>query len=127
MIIIDASKKLYIVSQNGLLYEKCWIWWTVETYQWGIEGHHYPHTDNGPPQGQPGHWRKQNKRRNQQYNQTFWPKTQKLSIWNFRNKIMTIMTAQYPGILFKRQNLIILLNIHVCEAFTHALYYSILV
>lgn len=36
--------------------------WTVEAYQWGIEGHHYPHTDNGPPQGQPGHWAKQNKR-----------------------------------------------------------------
>lgn len=58
--------------------------WTVDAYQWGIEGHHYPHTDNGPPQGQPGHWGKQNKRRYQYYTiQIVWTKFE-LYAFHFR-------------------------------------------
>lgn len=84
---------IYCTAKWSFLYEKRRIRWTVEAYQWGIEGHHYPHTDNGPPQGQSGHWRKQNKRRNQNYYSNFLTQNSKLSIWNVWAKMMTITTA----------------------------------
>lgn len=84
---------IYCTAKWSFLYEKRRIRWTVEAYQWGIEGHHYPHTDNGPPQGQSGHWRKQNKRRNQNYYLNFLTQNSKLSIWNVWAKMMTITTA----------------------------------
>lgn len=125
----DNNNRCYQKHINGIA--KCFFIgktsdtsiWTVEAYQWGIEGHHYPHTDNGPPQGQPGHWGKQNKRRNQYYTiQIVWTKTLCFSFWIFKLILWQLRRQWFYIALYP---LIILLNIHVCETFTHDLYYSI--